>query len=143
MLKINESIVKEVAMLLPNLAVLIGKLAMDSRVPAETKFALAAGAAYIVSPIDFVPDFIPGFGQAEDVIVALLLVDGIVNSLDPTIVEEHWRGDPATLNRIRSLARTSTSFLPEALRNFIMNRAFHNPKNPVTRFSKLAGARSS
>lgn len=143
MLKLDESTVKEVAMLLPNLAVLVGKLAMDNRVPSETKFALAAGAAYIVSPIDFVPDFIPGLGQAEDIIVALLLVDGIVNSLDQSIVEEHWRGDPMTLARIRSLARSATSFLPEALRNFIMNRAFHNPKNPVTRFSKLASARTS
>ncbi len=141
MLNVNDSTVKEVAMLLPNLAVLVGKLAMDDRIPWETKTALAAGAAYIISPIDLVPDFIPGFGQLEDVIVALLLVDGIVNSLDQAIVEEHWRGDPAMLKRLRGLARTATGFVPQAIKNMIMNRAFYNPRNPVAKLSKFASAR--
>jgi uncharacterized membrane protein YkvA (DUF1232 family) len=127
---------KEIGMALPNLVMLVGKLAMDKRVPWETKTMLLAGAAYIVSPIDFVPDFIPGLGQAEDLVVALLLLDGILNEIDPAIVEEHWNGELSTLERMRSLINGVMRFVPGFIREQVVKRAFHNPRNPVNKFGR-------
>lgn len=49
----------------------------DPRVPWYVKLAAVAVAAYALSPIDLIPDFIPVLGYLDDVIilpVALLLV---------------------------------------------------------------------
>lgn len=113
---------KEVLMLLPNVAILVGKLALDKRVPAEAKVTLAAAAAYFVSPIDLIPDFIPVLGQLDDLIAVLLVLDGIVNRLDQKIVEEHWRGDPATLRRLQKLSARLTFFIPAMIKNKLFHR---------------------
>lgn len=139
----DKALVKEVALLLPNVVLLAGRLAMDKRVPWETKTALAAGAAYIVSPVDFIPDYIPFLGQAEDVLVALLLLDGIVNQLDPEIVQEHWRGSPETLERLRSISKQIMSYVPEFIRENVMKRAFYTPGKGLQAVSKFAESRMS
>lgn len=136
-LNISNSALKEIGMVIPNLAILVGKLAMDKRVPWETKTMLMAGATYIVSPIDFVPDVIPGLGQAEDLLVAVLLLDGILNEIDPEIVHEHWNGDLATLERLRGIVNTIMGLVPRFLHEKIVKRAFHSPRNPVNALRKL------
>ena len=44
----------------------------DDRVPVEARSALVAGGAYVISPIDLIPGFIPMLGQLDDLLVALL-----------------------------------------------------------------------
>ena len=134
------SMLKEFGMVLPNLVVLIGKLALDKRVSWETKGTLLAGITYIVSPIDFVPDVIPGLGQAEDLLVAVLLLDGVLNEIDPAIVEEHWNGDLATLARLRGIVNSLMRFVPAFLRDQVVRRAFHSPRNPVNAVRRFVPA---
>lgn len=139
-LNISNSAIKEIGMAIPNLVILVGKLAMDKRVPWDTKTMLLAGAAYIVSPIDFIPDFIPGLGQAEDLFVAVLLLDGILNEIDPKIVQEHWNGDILTLERLRGIVNTIMGLVPRFLHEKIVKRAFHSPRNPVNAVRRFAAA---
>lgn len=122
----SNPLVKELLMLVPNVAILVGKLAMDKRIPTETKLTLGAAALYLVSPIDGIPDFIPILGHLDDVIMILLIVDGVVNHVDRDIVREHWRGAPGTLDRVGSIAKMLTSFIPEAIRERFFERAFHS-----------------
>ncbi|SRR6056297_1718525 len=42
------------------------------RVPVWSLLVLAGACLYIFFPVDFVPDYIPGYGQIDDAIVALL-----------------------------------------------------------------------
>jgi uncharacterized membrane protein YkvA (DUF1232 family) len=137
---VKSSAVKEIGMAIPNLVILVGKLAMDKRVPWETKTTLLAGAAYIVSPIDLVPDVIPGLGQAEDLVVALLLLDGILNEIHPEIVQEHWNGDIATLEKMRGVINSIMRFVPAFIRDTVVKRAFHSPRNPVNKLSRFVPA---
>jgi uncharacterized membrane protein YkvA (DUF1232 family) len=44
----------------------------DPRVPWHAKLAAAAVAAYALSPIDLIPDFIPVFGYLDDLIIVPL-----------------------------------------------------------------------
>lgn len=122
-MKMNENLMREVLMLVPNLAIMIGKLAVDKRVPTETKTMLGAAALYVISPIDAVPDMIPGLGQLDDLVMILFIVDGLVNQIDPDILREHWRGDPAMLERLLGLARSATRFVPSFVRDKAMDRA--------------------
>ena len=46
--------------------------ARDPRVPWYAKFAAAAVAAYALSPIDLIPDFIPILGYLDDLVIVPL-----------------------------------------------------------------------
>ncbi|MBI5052430.1 MAG: DUF1232 domain-containing protein [Chloroflexi bacterium] len=48
------------------------KLLRDSRVPLWVKGTFLASVAYIVSPLDFVPDAIPLLGQIDDLGVLII-----------------------------------------------------------------------
>ena len=96
---------KELATLLPNLIRLCKDLATDPRVPRSAKVVLAIAGAWLVSPIDLVPEFIPVLGPLDDVVVAALALRYLARRAGVDIVREHWRGEPATLDTILRAAR--------------------------------------
>ncbi len=48
------------------------RLLWDSRVPLSTKIIPVLVVLYVVSPIDIIPDWIPGLGQLDDLAILLL-----------------------------------------------------------------------
>jgi uncharacterized membrane protein YkvA (DUF1232 family) len=46
----------------------------DPRTPGPVKFFLGLAVAYALSPIDFIPDFIPILGYLDDIVIIPLLV---------------------------------------------------------------------
>lgn len=54
---------------------LVLELAIDGRVPWSRKAILALAAAYVVSPIDVIPDFIPFISRVDDVMVTVIALD--------------------------------------------------------------------
>jgi uncharacterized membrane protein YkvA (DUF1232 family) len=74
---------------LPTYARLIWDLARDPRVPRHQKLVLGAIAAYLVSPFDLIPDFIPVIGQLDDAAVLILGLDWFIRNAPPEVVEEH------------------------------------------------------
>lgn len=98
---------REVAALVPNLARLFRGLLGDPRVPRGSKVLLAFGAAWILSPIDLIPEFIPFLGPLDDAVVAALILRHVLRSAGPNVVADHWRGDPATLDRLLRLFRAN------------------------------------
>ena len=109
--------------MVPRLALLVPKLMTDERVPRRTKLALAGLAAYIVSPWDLIPDFIPGVGQLDDAIVLLLFVDGVLNQVEDKVLLEHWTGEVATLRRVQKFSRTVSRLAPQQLKTYVFGRA--------------------
>jgi len=96
---------KELAALLPNLIRLFRGLVGDHRVPRRTKWLLLLGLAWVASPIDLVPEFIPILGPLDDAVMAALILRHIVRVAGRDVVEEHWRGEPVTLDRILAIMR--------------------------------------
>lgn len=47
----------------------------------RTLASMAAALLYVVSPIDLVPDFIPGIGMIDDVVVLALLLQSLAQDL--------------------------------------------------------------
>jgi uncharacterized membrane protein YkvA (DUF1232 family) len=100
---------KEIALLLPNLLVLFRALVRDPRVSRGSKVLLVFGAAYVASPIDLIPEFIPVLGPLDDAVVAALVLRYVMRKTGPDIVAEHWRGDPATLDLLLRLSGRARS----------------------------------
>ena len=91
---------RELALLLPNLLRLFGGLLRDPRVPLRAKIVLAVASVWLASPIDLIPEFIPIVGSLDDAVVAALALRFVLATTDGAIVREHWRGDPATIERL-------------------------------------------
>jgi len=91
---------KEVALLLPNVLVLFKGLIRDERVPRGSKALLVLGAAWVASPIDLIPEFIPFLGPLDDAVVAALVLRHVLRTAGDEVIAEHWRGEPETLNRL-------------------------------------------
>jgi uncharacterized membrane protein YkvA (DUF1232 family) len=93
----RKTMAHELVTLLPNLVRLFRGLLRDPRVPRGSKVLLVVGAVWLVSPIDLIPEFLPGIGGLDDAVVAGLVLRHLVKRAGPEVVREHWPGDPRTL----------------------------------------------
>ena len=62
--------------------------AKDPRVPWYAKLAAAVVAAYALSPIDLIPDFIPVLGYLDDLILVPLGILLAVRLIPPALMDE-------------------------------------------------------
>jgi uncharacterized membrane protein YkvA (DUF1232 family) len=65
---------RRVAMFIPECVALVRRLLTDPAVPRRHKLLLVALLAYLASPIDLVPDFVPIAGQLDDAILVALVL---------------------------------------------------------------------
>jgi uncharacterized membrane protein YkvA (DUF1232 family) len=63
--------------------------ARDPRVPWYVKALAGIIAAYALSPIDLIPDFIPVLGYLDELILLPLAIAGVMHLIEPTILAEH------------------------------------------------------
>lgn len=103
---------KEYALVLPRLVKLLWRLARDPRVPARSKATLLILGAYLASPIDVIPDFIPGLGQLDDLVVVAFALDQMLNRVPPDVVRQHWEGEEDVLELVQEILDISTGFVP-------------------------------
>jgi uncharacterized membrane protein YkvA (DUF1232 family) len=104
---------------LPDIARTIVRLAADPVLPTATKVALAAAVLYLLSPIDLVPDFIPVLGALDDVLVAAIVVDGLLNWVDRGLVLKYWPGSAESLERVARAARVLAAWVPRRVKTRI------------------------
>ncbi len=105
-----------------NIAKLLTRLIRDPRVPPRNKVLAGGIAAYLVLPVDFIPDWIPGIGQLDDMVMLALAVDLLVNNVPDEVVAEHWDGDRAVLDMVRGVTATVTTFVPDRVRDVLLPR---------------------
>jgi uncharacterized membrane protein YkvA (DUF1232 family) len=104
---------RAVAGFVPDCAVLITRLARDPGTSRPARVALVVLAAYLASPIDLVPDFIPVVGQLDDAILVVAAVGWLVRSRGIEAVRRAWPGPEASLRVV--LAATGAGRREEAL----------------------------
>ena len=107
---------KELLRALPNLARLLARLVADPVLPRAAKVALAAALVYLASPFDLIPDLIPVVGYLDDLLVAALVVDGVLNWVDRGLVLRYWPGTPDSLERVARAARLLSAWMPRRLK---------------------------
>ena len=103
---------KEYLLIAPRLVKLLWRLSRDPRVPARSKATLVILGAYLASPIDLIPDFLPGIGQLDDLVIVAFALDHMLNRVPEEVVRSHWEGDDDILQIVREILDISTAFVP-------------------------------
>jgi uncharacterized membrane protein YkvA (DUF1232 family) len=90
--------------LLPDLIRLLRRLAADRSLPKGVRVRLVFLLAYLLSPIDLIPDLIPVLGYADDAVIVAIALRSVVRRAGPDALERHWPGTPDGLRAVRRLA---------------------------------------
>jgi len=103
---------------LPQYLRLLTGLVTDNRVAMMDKLLVLGAIAYIVMPIDLIPDFIPFFGEIDDVYILVLALQRMISNAGRVVLSDHWSGNPADLADInlRGALTAAAFFLPKRIR---------------------------
>jgi uncharacterized membrane protein YkvA (DUF1232 family) len=84
--------VREILRVIPDVLRLLRALVTDREVPLDARLVLVGLIAWIVSPIDLIPEFIPGLGPLDDVIVAIVAMRYIRRRIGISGIRARWSG---------------------------------------------------
>jgi uncharacterized membrane protein YkvA (DUF1232 family) len=103
---------------LPNFLRLLYGLMTDGRVSKVNKLLVAGAIAYLVAPIDFIPDFIPFLGEVDDLFLLMLALQRLINHAGKGVLLDHWMGDPDELSdlRLEQVLASAAFFLPAGIK---------------------------
>src|SRR3954469_17308154 len=79
---------------LPRFLRLLGGLMTDPRVAMLDKVLVVGAFAYIVTPVDFIPDFIPFLGEVDDLFLLMMALRRLLQNAGRAVLLTHWSGDP-------------------------------------------------
>ena len=110
---------------IPSYLRLLAGLVGDRRVSKFDRVLVLAAAVYLVSPLDFIPDVIPFFGEVDDLFLLLTALQRLVANAGRTVLLDHWRGHPDELDdmNLARLASAAGFFLPIGLRRRLRKMA--------------------
>jgi uncharacterized membrane protein YkvA (DUF1232 family) len=90
--------------LLPDVLVLLRRLAADPALPRGVRIRLTLLLAYLLFPLDLIPDVVPVLGYADDAVVVALALRSVVRAAGPQALDRHWPGTAQGLQVVRRLA---------------------------------------
>jgi uncharacterized membrane protein YkvA (DUF1232 family) len=94
---------REVLRLVPDVIRLLTRLVRDRDVPLRTRLLLVALLAYLLMPVDLVPDVIPVIGYADDAVVVALAIRLVVRRAGVGALERSWPGSEQGLSALLRL----------------------------------------
>jgi uncharacterized membrane protein YkvA (DUF1232 family) len=113
----GRSGVRDLLLLLPDLAVLLFRLMRDDRVPVPSKAIAVVGAAYLISPLDLMPALLMGpIGLLDDLMVLGAVLSRMLNRVHPDVVRSHWSGKGDALAAIQRVTSWSEEIFGSRLR---------------------------
>ncbi len=99
-MRFDPANLRDWARALPDLVQLIWRVVRDPRVPSYLRVGLVALCAYLVLPIDIVPDWVPLAGQVDDLLIATIGLRVMLRRVPQQILLEHWTGNAEMLEGI-------------------------------------------
>jgi uncharacterized membrane protein YkvA (DUF1232 family) len=89
--------------LVPDLLRLVRRLMADPATPTPVRLALGGLLVWIVSPIDLIPEFLPGIGPLDDIVVAALVLRWAGRRIGRDQLRAHWPGTPESFALLERL----------------------------------------
>jgi uncharacterized membrane protein YkvA (DUF1232 family) len=91
-LRPRDARLSELLRVIPDVARLVRDLLSDRRVPLTVRLALVGLLAWLLNPIDLIPEFIPVLGPLDDVVVAIIVLRYVRRRLGDDELRRRWRG---------------------------------------------------
>lgn len=102
-LRPRDARLSELLRVIPDVARLVRDLLSDRRVPLTVRLALVGLLAWLLNPIDLVPEFIPVLGPLDDVVVAIIVLRYVRRRLGDDELRRRWRGTDDGLRLVKSV----------------------------------------
>jgi uncharacterized membrane protein YkvA (DUF1232 family) len=83
--------------LVPDCLVLVKRLLADPATPRRQRLWLAALVAYLASPLDLIPDFVPVAGQLDDAVIVALALRLVLRGRGEAAIRAAWPGPESSL----------------------------------------------
>ena len=111
---------RDLLLFLPDMVVLLLRLARDPRVPTGVKAVALLGIGYALSPIDILPEFLFGpIGLVDDLLIATAAISYIVNHVHPDLVRAHWPGPGDVLDAVKRVLAWSEAVVGKTFSRLI------------------------
>jgi uncharacterized membrane protein YkvA (DUF1232 family) len=104
----SRELARQALALLPDLLRMARRVAADPGTPPAVRVGLVGLALWIASPIDLLPEFLPGIGPLDDIVVAAVVLRWAGRRLGQQTLRRHWTGSSegfAILMRLLGLER--------------------------------------
>jgi len=98
-------------------------VAGDDRIPFQNRVILGGLVAYLVTPIDLIPDFIPIIGWLDDAFVTILILDYVFNSADSEVILEHYPWNKQNFKKMRMYVERLAWLVPSGLKKLLFRQA--------------------
>jgi len=106
----------ELLFFVPDVFILLWRLANDKRVTSKNKLLLGSGIAYFILPFDFVPEALLGpIGYLDDLVFAVYILNRLLADTDVAILREHWSGDTDLLEMMRRVLHSADQLVGKDL----------------------------
>jgi uncharacterized membrane protein YkvA (DUF1232 family) len=100
----DQTRLRDALRLVPDVIRLLRRLAADASLPRGVRIGLVVLLAYLICPVDIIPDFIPVLGYVDDAIVVAIVLRFATKHAGPEALDRHWPGTPQGLLALRSMA---------------------------------------
>ena len=111
---------RDLALLLPDLTVVLMRLLRDPRVSIGDKGVALLGLGYVLSPIDLLPALLLGpVGLIDDLVVVAATLSRVLNHVHPDVVRSHWPGKGDVLDAVQRVTQWTEGFLTRRLRRIV------------------------
>jgi len=114
-----RELTREAIVVLPNVVKLLGRVARDPRVSMRRKVLAVTVLAYVVSPIDLIPDFLFGFGLLDDIVLSAVALNHLLAGAGREVIAEHWDGSEDSLDLVLALMEWGSEIIPSPLRRVL------------------------
>jgi uncharacterized membrane protein YkvA (DUF1232 family) len=86
--------VRELLGVVPDVLRLLRSIIADGSAPLDVRIVLVGLVAWILSPIDLIPEFIPVLGPLDDVVVAVVAMRYVRRRVGVDDLRARWAGSP-------------------------------------------------
>ena len=120
----------EALLLVPDVFMLMARLALDKEVPQSTRMLVGGALAYFVLPTDFLPEaFVGPTGYLDDLILSLVVLAHVFGDEIEPFAEKYWSGSRSLRSVLRDVLSTANMLLSDSvydrLRDFLSRRGIN------------------
>ena len=103
-------------LLVPDVFILLWRLANDRRVNGKNKVLLGSGLAYFIFPFDVIPEAIVGpIGYLDDLVFGVYILNKMLTDTDTAILREHWSGEQDVLDTIQKVLNAADKLVSDGV----------------------------